>query len=72
MGQYPCPDCGGKRLKKEALAVTVGGLSIMDFCDMPITRSLEFIEALPDKLSARERMIADMIIKEIRLSLIHI
>ena len=65
MGQYPCPDCGGKRLKKEALAVTVGGLSIMDFCDMPITRSLEFIEALPDKLSARERMIADMIIKEI-------
>ena len=66
MGQYPCPDCGGKRLKKEALAVTVGGLSIMDFCDMPITRSLEFIEALPDKLSARERMIADMIIKEIR------
>ncbi len=66
MGQYPCPDCGGKRLKKEALAVTVGGLSIMDFCDMPITRSLEFIEALPDKLSTRERMIADMIIKEIR------
>ena len=66
MGQYPCPDCGGKRLKKEALAVTVGGLSIMDFCDMPVTRSLEFIEALPDKLSARERMIADMIIKEIR------
>ncbi len=66
MGQYPCPDCGGRRLKKEALAVTVGGLSIMDFCDMPVTRSLEFIEALPDKLSARERMIADMIIKEIR------
>ena len=66
MGQYPCPDCGGKRLKKEALAVTVGGLSIMDFCDMPVTKSLEFIEALPGRLSARERMIADLIVKEIR------
>ena len=50
MGQYPCPDCGGKRLKREALAVTVGGLSIMEFCDMPISKSLEFIEALPDRL----------------------
>ena len=29
MGEYPCPDCGGKRLKKEALAVTVGGMSII-------------------------------------------
>ena len=66
MGQYPCPDCGGKRLKREALAVTVGGLSIMEFCDMPISKSLEFIEALPDRLNVRERMIADMIIKEIR------
>ena len=66
MGQYPCPDCSGKRLKKEALAVTVGGLSIMDFCDMPVTKSLEFIEALPGRLSARERMIADLIVKEIR------
>ena len=66
MGQYPCPDCSGKRLKREALAVTVGGLSIMDFCDMPVTKSLEFIEALPGRLSARERMIADMIVKEIR------
>ena len=66
MGQYPCPDCSGKRLKKEALAVTVGGLSIMDFCDMPVTKSLEFIEALPGRLSAREHMIADLIVKEIR------
>ena len=66
MGQYPCPDCSGKRLKKEALAVTVGGLSIMDFCDMPVTKSLEFIESLPGKLSAREHMIADLIVKEIR------
>ena len=66
LGEYPCPDCGGRRLKKEALAVTVGGLSIMDFCDMPVTKSLAFIEELPAKLSVRERMIADMIIKEIR------
>ena len=66
LGEYPCPDCGGKRLKREALAVTVGGLSIMDFCDMPVTRSLAFIEELPAKLSVRERIIADMILKEIR------
>ncbi len=66
LGEYPCPDCGGRRLKKEALAVTVGGLSIMDFCDMPVTRSLEFIEALPERLTPRERLIADMIVKEIR------
>ena len=66
LGEYPCPDCGGKRLKREVLAVTVGGLSIMDFCDMPVTKSLAFIEELPGKLSPRERMIADMIIKEIR------
>ena len=66
LGEYPCPDCAGKRLKKEALAVTVGGMSIIDFCAMPVTKELEFMEALPASLGARDRMIADRILKEIR------
>ena len=66
LGEYPCPDCAGKRLKKEALAVTVGGMSIIDFCNMPVTKELAFIEALPAELGARSMMIADRILKEIR------
>ena len=66
MGEYPCPDCGGKRLKKEALAVTVGGLSIMDFCALPVTQALEFVDSLPSRLSARDMVVADRIIRELR------
>ena len=65
MGEYPCPDCGGKRLKKEALAVTVGGLSIMDFCALPVTKALEFVDELPSRLSARDMVVADRIIREL-------
>ena len=64
MGEYPCPDCSGQRLKKEALAVTVGGMSIADYCQLPVTRALQFIESL--ELSRRDLMIADRILKEIR------
>ena len=66
LGEFPCPDCRGKRLKKEALAVTVGGMSIIDFCAMPVTKELEFMEALPRSLGARDMMIAGRILKEIR------
>ena len=38
MSNRPCPACGGKRLRPEVLAVTVGDLSIHDFCQLPITR----------------------------------
>lgn len=41
-------------------------MSIIDFCELPVTRELEFMEALPRQLGARERMIADRILKEIR------
>ena len=64
MGEYPCPDCSGQRLKKEVLAVTVGGMSIADFCQLPVTRALQFIESL--ELNRRDLMIADRILKEIR------
>ncbi|MDR1589066.1 MAG: excinuclease ABC subunit UvrA [Oscillospiraceae bacterium] len=64
MSEHPCPSCGGRRLKKEVLAVTVGGISIVDFTDMPITGALDFTERL--SLTEKEHMIADRILKEIK------
>ncbi len=63
MGQYDCRECGGDRLKKEVLAVTVGGISIADFCRMSITENLEFLAGL--RLTEKESVIAERIIKEI-------
>ena len=59
-----CPECGGARLRKESLAVTVGGINIDEFVNKSISEELEFIDNLV--LTEREKMIADMIIKEIR------
>ena len=67
MSQSPCPDCGGKRLRREALAVTVGGISIHDFCEKPITEALAFLDTI--QLSETQQMIADQILKEIRARL---
>jgi len=64
MGEYECPACHGLRLKDEVLAVTVGGIRITDFTDMSITDELRFVEQL--ELGARDAMIADRILKEIR------
>lgn len=64
MRELPCPECHGRRLSPQALSVTVGGINIMDFCDMSVTKELEFINSL--ELTAREHMIADGILKEIR------
>ncbi len=66
MSKVPCPDCHGKRLKPESLAVTVGGENIADLCDKSVTELLEFIEALRERLTDREHQIADRILKEIR------
>ena len=68
MGEYDCLDCGGNRLKKEVLAVTVGGISIAEFCNMSVTEELSFLEKL--ELSEKDMMIADRILKEIRQRLI--
>ena len=64
MSQSPCPDCHGKRLKREALAVTVGGISIHDFCEKPVDEALAFLDTF--QLSETQMMIADQILKEIR------
>ena len=67
MSEVACPECNGRRLKKTALAVTVGGMSIADFSDLSVVRALEFIDAL--QLSEKESMIAERILKEIRARL---
>ena len=67
MSQCPCPDCNGRRLKKEALAVTVGGLSIDRFCEKPVTDALDFVESLT--LSETQAQIAYQILKEVRARL---
>ena len=64
MTELPCPECGGRRLKPEFLAVTVGGKNIIEFCDMSVSAELEFIESL--EFGARDSMIAKPILKEIR------
>ncbi|HCT16629.1 MAG TPA: excinuclease ABC subunit UvrA, partial [Ruminococcaceae bacterium] len=64
MTAVDCPECGGARLKKESLFVTVGGINIYEFCSKSIKDALVFLDGL--KLSDRDMMIADAIIKEIK------
>lgn len=64
MTAVECPECGGARLKKESLGVTVGGLNIDEICHKSMTGTLEFFDKLT--LSQRDEMIAKAIIKEIR------
>mgnify|MGYP000443022633 FL=1 len=64
MTAVECPECGGARLKKESLFVTVGGINIYEFCSKSIKDALAFLDGL--KLSERDMMIADAIIKEIK------
>ncbi len=59
-----CPDCNGSRLRKEVLAVTVGGINIHQFVSMSVRNELDFIDSI--ELTEKEKMIADQIIKEIR------
>jgi excinuclease ABC subunit A len=63
----PCPECGGKRLSPEILAVTVGGLNIYELCSLNVTSALKFFEDL--KLTPTEETIAREILKEIRARL---
>ncbi len=58
-----CPECGGKRLKPEVLAVTVGGINISDLCDMSVDEISRFMEGI--EFTEREHVIAKQILKEI-------
>ncbi|MBQ8263404.1 MAG: excinuclease ABC subunit UvrA, partial [Oscillospiraceae bacterium] len=63
MSETPCPECGGRRLRKEALAVTVGGMNIYDFTTLSIEDELKFVKSL--ELTEKQRMIGAQILKEI-------
>ena len=67
MGEIECPTCKGARLKKEVLAVTVGGMNITDFTHLSITEELEFLDRL--SLSGKKAVIAESILHEIRVRL---
>ena len=64
MNVTQCPECKGNRLRPELLAVTVGGINIMEFCDMSVVEALEFLDNI--KLSDTHMKIASEVIKEIR------
>lgn len=64
MTETPCPDCHGHRLKKESLAVTVGGKNISELCDLSVNDCADFINSL--ELSKRDKMISGQIVKEIK------
>lgn len=63
MSQRPCPTCGGKRLRREALAVTVGGKSIAEVVELSVKNALAWFSSL--ELSVKEQQIAGKILKEI-------
>ena len=63
MREVHCPECDGARLKPESLGVTVDGRNIHEICDLSIGKAAEVLSGL--KLSARDRMIAERVVKEI-------
>jgi excinuclease ABC subunit A len=69
----PCPVCEGKRLKPEALAVSIGDKNIIQVTGMAVTQALKWIAALNREkkpvLSAREQMIAHQVLKELQARL---
>ncbi len=64
MSECPCPDCQGRRLRKESLAVTVGEKNIYEFTTLSVEDALTWMDGLT--LTEQQRLIADRILKEIR------
>ena len=60
----PCPECHGRRLNANSLAVTVGGINIDEFCKMSVSKALEFVKSLT--FTEMEMAIAREIIKEVK------
>ncbi len=72
IGQYmreiPCKTCGGKRLRPEALAVTIEDKNIIEITDLPVSRTLEWVRHLaedPTALTSKQRVIAEKVFREI-------
>ena len=64
MSNIPCPECKGRRLKREALAVTINGLNIAEISEMPVRDAHSFFAQL--KLSEKQQIIARQILKEVQ------
>ena len=64
MAECPCPDCRGRRLRPEALAVTVGGMDIWQITERPVGEELAFFNGLT--LTGNQKLIAQQILREIR------
>ena len=64
MKEIICPTCKGKRLKKEVLSVTVGGINIDELCNKSIIEALDFFENL--KMNEKNTIIAERLVKEIK------
>jgi excinuclease ABC subunit A len=67
MREVPCPACGGARLKPESLAVTVGGRSIHDLCNLSVAQTAREVQSI--ELSEREHLIADRVLREVQARL---
>lgn len=68
MNDNPCPDCGGSRLRPEALAVTIDDRNIMTLSTWPINQMLDWVRKLAGEdspLNQRQQMIADRVIREL-------
>lgn len=63
MSTKPCPECNGERLRKESLAVTIGGKSISDITKMSIKEALDFFENI--RLTPKQQIISRQVLKEI-------
>lgn len=67
MRETPCPACRGARLKPEVLAVTIGGKSIAEICELSIADCAQFLKKI--SLNAREKKIAERVLKEVHARL---
>jgi len=67
MRKTRCPDCGGARLNRQALAVKIGGLSLHECLTMPIAAAADFLSAL--KLTTTQQVIAEDVLKEVHARL---
>ncbi len=69
----PCPECHGKRLRKEAMGVTVDNRNIIQVTEWPVNKTLDWVHRLMDEqqtpLSKRDLVIADRILREINARL---
>ena len=67
LSECPCPTCQGKRLRPEALAVTVGGKNLHAVTELPVDEEITFFDTL--KLTGNQEIIATQILKEIKARL---